>query len=146
MSLMYSRTPKMAVLRSYSADHALVDLDGYVQFVGVEAGGNPRPHRLERVGVLGPPHGAVVALPVAFADVVADGVAEHVVQRLILADVAALFADDNDHLTLVLQLFGGVGGHHNRVAVAGESVDRAIAHVGLLGQVGFLAAHLGGPR
>jgi hypothetical protein len=53
-----------------------VDADLGVQRVEVDVGFDPRPHRLEGIGVLGAPEGPVAFLPGTLADVVADGVAE----------------------------------------------------------------------
>src|SRR5262245_57058590 len=51
-------------------EHLLaVEPDGHVQVVRVESGNDPRPHRLERVGILAAPEGPVVALPRALADI-----------------------------------------------------------------------------
>src|ERR1700704_1917874 len=38
---------------------------------------DPRSHRFEGIGILGPPQPAIGLLPVALADIIADGVAEH---------------------------------------------------------------------
>src|SRR3989440_5035972 len=48
--------------------------------VELGAGHDPRPHRLERIAVLGTPQRAIVRLPGTFAHIVTDGPAEHVIQ------------------------------------------------------------------
>ena len=62
--------------------HLAVEADGDAQVVGIEVRHNPWTHRLKRISILATPERSVVALPGALADVVADGVAEHVVERL----------------------------------------------------------------
>ena len=47
---------------------AAVEADFRAHRLGVEAGDDPRPHRLEGVGILGAPQGAVGAPPAAPAN------------------------------------------------------------------------------
>ena len=54
-----------------------VDTDPGLGRIEIKIGLDPRTHRLEGVGVLGAPQGAVVGLPGAFAHVVADRPAEN---------------------------------------------------------------------
>src|SRR6266849_4041136 len=49
-------------------------------------------HRLEGVGIFGSPQPAIGLLPGAFADIVADGVAEHAGHRVGLREVFGFFA------------------------------------------------------
>ena len=83
-----------------------------VRIFVVGAGDDPRSHRLERVGVLAAPHRAVAALPFALAHIVADGPAEHMLERL-LRHVLAGLADHGDQLGLVLEFRAGVLGLHD---------------------------------
>src|SRR5262249_22795846 len=85
------------------AEHLLaVEPDRDTQVVRVEAGDDPGSHRLERVGVLAAPEGPVVALPGALADVVAEGGAEDVVERLRLRHLLSALADDRPPLALLV--------------------------------------------
>ncbi len=142
MVLMYLATPKiMSLVRKRSVSLPLTRTT-VSQRIEVDVGVDPGAHGLEGVGVLGAPQRAVGLLPDALAHVVADGVAEHAGQRVGLAQVLRLLADDDDQLALVLHL-GGVARDDDRLAVRNQRVDGAIADVGLLGQVG-LDALLGG--
>ena len=51
-----------------------------MQRVGIEVRDNPWAHRLKRISILAAPQGPVITLPDALADIVADGVAKHVIQ------------------------------------------------------------------
>src|ERR1044071_6157507 len=73
----------------------VIDPHDRLRRIEVEIGLDPRPHGLERVGVLGAPQGAVAPLPSALAHVVADGPAEHDRQRIALRQGLRLLADDS---------------------------------------------------
>src|SRR5436190_14009075 len=120
---------------------AVAPHDG-LELVEVDLRVDPGAHGLEGVAVLGAPERAVGLLPHALAHVVADGVAEHAGEGVCLAQVLGLPADDDDQLALVLHL-GGIPRDDDRLTISDQRVDRAIADVGLLGQVG-LDAVLGG--
>src|SRR5215472_136486 len=74
------------------------------QIVQFHVGLDPRPHRLECVGVLRSPQRTVGLLPGALAHVIADRVAQHGGQRVIARQVLALASDHRDQLALVLHL------------------------------------------
>src|SRR6185503_4698690 len=80
--------------------------------------------------VLGAPQRAVVRLPGALAHVVADGPAEHVIERLLLRDVAAALAEHRNQFALVLKLFAGIARLHDILAVRDQRIVGAIADVG----------------
>ena len=123
------------------ADRAAVEDNPHFAVFRVDAvGDNPGAHRLKGVGVFGPPHSAVVALPHPLADIVADGVAEDIVQGVSLGNFFALLADDDDQFALVLKDVVGIAGDDNRVVGADQGVVGAIADVGGGGILGFLAA------
>lgn len=58
-------------------------------------------------------------LQVAVGDVVADGVAEDVGERVALGDVAALCADDGDQFAFVVEAFAFLGEEGDRDRVEG---------------------------
>ena len=74
-----------------------------------EPGDYPRSERREGVGALGAQPLQVIALPLALADIVADGDTEDVAQRLFTRDFAGALADDDDQLTFEVQV-AGIGG------------------------------------
>ena len=106
--------------------HLAVVADGDAKTLGIKVGDDPRPHGFPGVTVLAPEHGAVGLLPGPLADVVADGVAENVVQRLADRNVASFFADDHRQLTLRLDCAGGFGGDHDVLISADDGVDRPV--------------------
>ena len=116
-----------------------------MEVVRVKVGDDPRAHRLEGVSVLGPPHRSISSLPGALTDIVSDGVAKHVIQRLFLSDIAAGLANDHHQLALILEHLSGVFGHDYVVAVFNQGVDGPVANIGLFRQNWFFTAHLGGP-
>ena len=61
----------------------------------IQIGHDPGTERLERVAVLAPEHGPIAPLPLPLADVVADAVAEDVVEGALTRDVPRLLADDD---------------------------------------------------
>src|SRR6478735_9944678 len=87
-SIRNGTTPKIM-----SAALLAIDPDDRFHLVEIGFGLDPRPHRLERVGVLRAPQAAVGLLPAALADVVADGVAEHAIHRILLGEMLHLLAD-----------------------------------------------------
>jgi hypothetical protein len=56
--------------------HLAINADGRVQVIGVKPRGDPGSHGLKSIRVLGAPQGAVLDLPGALADVVANGIAQ----------------------------------------------------------------------
>src|SRR5919109_2556349 len=64
-----------------------------LQVVGVEVSGDPGAHGLEGIGVLRTPQGAVLKLPGALADVVANGIAQDTAQGVFFGEVLGLLAD-----------------------------------------------------
>ena len=104
-------------------------------------GDDPRPHRLERVAILGAPERAVVRLPGALAHVVADGPAEHVIERFLLRHVAAALAEHRDQLALVLELLAGIARLHDILLMRDQRIVGAIADVGAR-RIGGLGAAL----
>ena len=111
---------------------------------GVEFGVDPGAHGRETVGVLGAPEGAVMRLPVALRDIVADGVAEQVAAHLVFADIACRPADHCHQLGFVLHALGRIGRDDDGAIVAGERVDGAVADIGGFRQGRKLAALVGG--
>ena len=101
-------------------------------------------HRLEGVGVLGAPQPAIGLLPGAFADVVADGVAEHARHRVGFGEMLCLLADDDDQFALVVDLFGGGRRDHHVLVMRDQRVLRAIADLGPVRHVGHGAGLVGG--
>ena len=75
--------------------------------VEIDIGLDPGAHRLEGVGVLGPPQPAIGLLPATLADIVADGVAEYAGHRVSLVEVLCLLADHDHQLALIVDLLGG---------------------------------------
>src|SRR3972149_3498404 len=73
---------------------AAVEAGAQLQGRRVEAGGDVRSDRRERIAAFGPPPLQVVTLPVASGDIVATGVAEDVRQGLLRAPAPAETADD----------------------------------------------------
>lgn len=78
---------------------------------------------------------SVLDLPVAVGDVVAHGIAEDVVQGLILGHLLAALADHDDELALVIQALAllGNGRDGDGVAVGGQRGDRLVEQDGELG-------------
>lgn len=78
---------------------------------------------------------AVLDLPVAVGDVVADGVAHDVVEGVGLRHLGAALADDDDKLALVVQAGAllGDGGHGDGVAVGAQGGDGLVEEDGELG-------------
>ena len=106
-----------------------VHADRRFRRVEIDIGLDPRSHRLERVGVLRAPEGPVGFLPHAFADVVADGVAQDTRERVGFAQVLRLAADHHADLALVLDLCR-VDRDDDGLVVRNDGVDRAIADLG----------------
>src|SRR5438132_6380305 len=75
-----------------------------LQVVGVEIRGDPGAHRLEGIRVLGPAQGAVLDLPGALADIVADGVAQDTTHGVLWRQVRGLLADHRHQVPLHLEL------------------------------------------
>ena len=73
-----------------------------------------------------------LVLVVAHGDVVADGVAEHVVQRVRLADPAGRLADDDGKLALVVDL-GGRAGDVDRGVRPGQAARELREQHGVVG-------------
>src|SRR6266516_191712 len=99
-----------------------VDLDAGLHFVEIDVGLDPRSHRLEGVGVLGPPQPAIGLLPAALADIIADGITKHAGHRIDLAKVLCLLAHLAHPLALVMYLLGGGRQNHDILVVRDQRV------------------------
>src|SRR5882672_4655254 len=110
---------------------------------GIDAGDDPRPHGLEGVGAFRAPQRAVGLLPGALADIVAERVAAHAVERALLRHVPRLLADHRDQLALVLDRPGRVRRDNDVVAAADQRARRAVADVGLRRDLVARAAAVG---
>ena len=125
-------------------EHLLaVEPDRHAQVVRVEPGDDPGAHRLEGVRVLPAPEGPVVALPGALAHVVAERVAEDVVERRGLRDALAALADHGHQLALVLDQVARVLGNDDGLVGGHQRVVGAVADVGVRRELGFHAAAVG---
>ena len=113
---------------------------GHVPVIG--ATHDPRAHWIERVGIFCAPAGAVAALPRAFAYVVADRPAKHVIERFILRNFSTLFSDDRDELAFILKEFAGVLRLDDGITVSAQRVVGAVIDVGALGEFRLDAAPL----
>src|SRR6266511_1925297 len=74
-----------------------------LQVVRVEVSGNPGAHGLEGIGVLRTPQGAVLKLPGALADVVADGIAQDTAQGVLCGEVLGRLANHCHQFPLDLE-------------------------------------------
>src|SRR5262249_22268810 len=100
-------------------------LDGFTVDPGLEqkvavidTAHDDRTERSKRIRPLAPPPLKVLllaVLPVALADVVSGGHAEHRIARFVAARVAQLAADHDDHLPFGMN-FGGVARNDDRIA------------------------------
>jgi hypothetical protein len=87
---------------------------------------------------------SVGLLPGAFADVVADGVAEHAGHRIGLGEVFCLLADHDREFALVVDLFGRGGRDHDIFIVSNQGILGAIADLGPVRHVRYRAGLVGG--
>src|SRR2546425_4120485 len=98
----------VASVRGHRRPAVQLDLDAHVLRLGqLVARDDPRPERGESVEALADVARVLAAASagVALADVPADGVAEHVVERLSFAHAARARADDRAQLGLVVHVF-----------------------------------------
>src|SRR5499427_8859686 len=108
-----------------------------LQVVGVEIRGDPGAHRLEGVGVLSPPQGAVLDLPGALADVVADSIAQDTAQGVLWRQVPGLLADHGHQFPLYLELIRRVFGFDDVLLIRDEGIVGTIADAWLGGDAGW---------
>src|SRR3546814_20307780 len=85
--------PYTTLFRSAPADQPL-----HLDLLGLERRVDPRADGGEGVAGLGAPPLEVSLLPVAFGDIIARGVAEHVAVHLGLVEVLRALADDGDEI------------------------------------------------
>src|SRR5215211_5208679 len=135
---------KNHVVGAEAAGLLAVDLDDGLHSVEVGVGLDPRPHRLEGVGIFRAPQPAIGFLPAALADVVADGVAEHTGHRIAPGELPCLLADDDDQFALVVNFFGGVRRDHHVLVMCDQRVLRAVTDLGPVRHVRNRAGLLGG--
>ena len=123
-----------------AAGFLAVDPDGGLHPVEIDVGFDPRSHRLEGVGVLGAPQPAVGLLPGAFADIVADGVAEHAGHRVGFGQMFCLLADHDHQFALIVNLLGGIGRDHDILVMRDQRVLRAVTDLGTVWNIGTVPA------
>src|SRR5215510_10442374 len=114
-----------------------INLDRGLQVVGVEIRGDPGAHRLEGIRVLRPPQGAVLDLPGALADIVADGIAQDTAQGVLWRQVPGLLADHGHQFPLHLELVRRVFGFDDVLFMRDEGVVGAVAYTRLGGHTGW---------
>ncbi len=82
-----------------------IDVRPHVHVRGIEAGGDHRAERAERIEGLADHQAAIGHFPALdnpFADVIGAGIAKHVIERIFLADAASFAADHDRQLRLVV--------------------------------------------
>jgi hypothetical protein len=132
------------VVGAEAAGFLAVHLDDGFHLVEVDIGLDPRAHRLESVGVLGAPQAAIGLLPGAFADIVADGVAEHARHRGGFGEMLCLLADHDNQLALVVDFLGGGRRDHHLLVMGDQRVLGAVTDLGTVRDVRDRASLVGG--
>src|SRR5690606_17842428 len=121
------RDAEQHVVRAELGRCLTIQADSGLEGIQIHVRLDPRPHRLERVGVLGAPEGPIRSLPGALGDVIANRVSEDAGKRVRLAQVLGLLPDDSDEFPLVVHLLGRVTRDYDILFVRDESVHGTVA-------------------
>ncbi|MCI0864982.1 MAG: maleylpyruvate isomerase N-terminal domain-containing protein [Chloroflexi bacterium] len=111
-----------------------VETHDYFKVLGIDIRLDPRSHRREGVGALGPPETKVFALPGPLADVVAAGVAQDIPAGLCWGNPAAIFANDRHSFPLVVQIAVRVPGQDYGIFGSGQRVAALVPRFWMVGR------------